>query len=171
MLAARPNLRAVIPAAAPVAGLLEQITRDWPGNPLLLDPRGVPSRTFAASKRAAFAAADAALAASGTVSLELAAAGTPMVIGYDMGWISRQIMPHLLKVDTVTLVNLISETHAVPEFIGKACRPEPMAQAILDLLAAPGAQQAALDMTMERLGRGGEAPGKRAARSVLSVVG
>ena len=171
VLAARPNLRAVIPAAAPVAGLLEQITRDWPGNPLLLDPRCVPSRTFAASKRAAFAAADAALAASGTVSLELAAAGTPMVIGYDMGWISRQIMPHLLKVDTVTLVNLISETHAVPEFIGKACRPEPMAQAILDLLAAPGAQQAALDMTMERLGRGGEAPGKRAARSVLSVVG
>ena len=56
---------------------------DAAGWPHVLDPRGFAAPAWEARKRAAFAAADAALAASGTVSLELAAAGTPMVIAYD----------------------------------------------------------------------------------------
>ncbi|MDH3264970.1 MAG: lipid-A-disaccharide synthase, partial [Paracoccaceae bacterium] len=83
------------------------------------------------------------------------------------------ILGRLLKVDTVTLVNLVSEIRAIPEFLGRNCRPEPMAGALLRLLddpAARAAQEAALALTMERLGRGGEAPGLRAARSVLGVL-
>lgn len=113
------------------------------------------------------ASADLALAASGTVSLELAAARTPMVIAYDMAWLSRQIIARLLRTDTVTLVNLVSETRVVPEFIGKACRPERIAEGLRSVRAAPGAQLQALDLTMERLGRGAEPPGLRAARAVL----
>jgi len=163
----RPGLKTVVPAAAPVAGLLQDIMQRWPGEPVLLDPQSQDEAAFASEKRAAFRAADGALAASGTVSLELAASGTPMVIGYDMGWISRKIMPHLLKIDTFTLVNLVSDSRVVPEYIGEACQPGPMAQAISEMLDAPETQRAALDLTMERLGRGGEAPGLRAARAVL----
>lgn len=171
VLAARPGLRAVVPAAAPVAGMLSEIVRGWPGAPILLDPRETAADVFAATKRAAFGAADAALAASGTVSLELAASGTPMVIGYDMGWISHQIISRMATIDTVTLVNLIAESHVVPEFLAGECRPGPLAEAVIDVLQNPARQLAALDLTMERLGRGGEAPGMRAARAVLRGLG
>ena len=160
--AARPDLRFVLPAASPVAGLVSDLCTGWPGAPLILDPRGA-GEAGRAEKRAAFAAADVALAASGTVSLELAAADTPMVIAYDMGWLSRQIIGRMLRVDTVTLVNLVSETRSVPEFIGKACRPDPIATALLQVLDAPEPQRAAMALTMQRLGQGGAAPGTRRA--------
>lgn len=160
----RPSLKLVIPAAGNVVEAVQHAVRDWPGAPLVLDPRGDDG----AEKRAAFHAADVALAASGTVSLELAATGTPMVIAYDMSWLSRQIIGRMLLVDTVTLVNLVSETRAVPEFIGKDCLPDPIAAEVLNVLDAPDAQNAAMDLTMERLGLGGEHPGLRAARAVLN---
>ncbi|MFT7370361.1 MAG: lipid-A-disaccharide synthase [Octadecabacter sp.] len=116
----------------------------------------------------AMAFADVALAASGTVSLELAAVRTPMVIAYDMHWISRQIISRMLLTDTVTLVNLVSETRTIPEFIGSGCQPAPIAEALMSTLADPTAQFDALDLTMDRLGRGGEALGLRAARAVLA---
>tara|TARA_R110002049_G_scaffold10127_1_gene50075 strand:- start:29131 stop:30282 length:1152 start_codon:yes stop_codon:yes gene_type:complete len=167
LVAAQPELRIVLPAAAPVAQLVRQATRNWEGNPLILDPRDADPVAFAAEKRAAFRAADVALAASGTVSLELAAADTPMVIAYDMSWLSRQIIGRMLKVDTVTLVNLVSETRVVPEFIGANCRPGPISEAVLKVLQAPRAQHDAMALTMKRLGKGGEAPGLRAARAVM----
>lgn len=170
MVAERPQLRVVIPAAAPVAGLVRQMVRTWSGAPIVLDPTGVDLEIGFARKRAAFRAADVAVAASGTVSLELAAAGTPMVIAYDMNWLSRQIIGRMVKVDTVTLVNLVSETRVVPEFIGANCRPGPIAQAALGILKAPEAQQEAMKTTIQRLGQGGEAPGLRAAHAVLAGI-
>lgn len=163
----RPDLRLVVPAAGPVAGLVKELTANWPQAPLILDPRDTPSRHALSEKRAAFRAADVALAASGTVSLELAASDTPMVIAYDMNWLSRQIISRMLQTDTVTLVNLVSDTRVVPEFIGANCQPEQIAPAILDVLATPQAQKEAMRLTMDRLGLGGEAPGLRAARAVL----
>jgi lipid-A-disaccharide synthase len=122
-------------------------------------------------KRAAFGAADVALAASGTVSLELAANGCPMVIAYDMNRLTLWLMRRAALIDSVTLVNLVSDTRAVPEFIGERCRADLIAPAILNLLEDPQArkaQVAAMAVTMDRLGKGGEAPGLRAARSVLA---
>ncbi|WP_322865784.1 lipid-A-disaccharide synthase [Aquicoccus sp. G2-2] len=171
VVAQRPGVTAVIPAAASVAGPLEERVKDWPVRPILLDPRGAVPEEFAAEKRAAFRAADAALAVSGTVSLELAAAGTPMVIGYDQGWLSRLLAPFLLKTDTVTLVNLVTQTRVVPEFLLGRCQPGPMAAAVGRLLDAPGEQRAELARTMDLLGRGGEDPGLRAARAVLARMG
>jgi len=163
VVAARPGARVIVPAAAAVEGQVRRAVADWPGDPLLIGPEdGVPA------KRAAFAAADIALAASGTVSLELAAAATPMVIAYDLAWLSRIVMSRMLRIDTVTLVNLVSDTRAVPEFIGDACRPGPIADALLATLAEPDTQRAAMALTMDRLGQGGEAPGLRAARSILA---
>jgi lipid-A-disaccharide synthase len=168
VLAAHPDLKIVVPAAAPVADAVQQAVASWPDAPLVLDPRGNDLDAAMAAKRAAFRAADVALAASGTVSLELAAARTPMVIGYRMHWLSFQLIRWMALVDTATLVNLVSETRSVPEFLGPACQYRAIGAAVLEVMAQPQAQIAAMEQTMARLGAGGEAPGLRAARAILS---
>ena len=162
--AIHPNATFVVPCAGPVTSLVRELTQSWPVTPLLIPAQAT------ATKRAVFRAADVALAASGTVSLELAASESPMVIGYDMAWLSRLIIGRMLKVDTVTLVNLVSETRVIPEFVGKNCNANDMAVALLDVLEMPTDQRYAMKLTMDRLGFGGEAPGLRAARSVLAAL-
>lgn len=160
--ARHPDLRVALPTVRGVAALVRDLTVSWAVKPdILVDP---------SARRGAFAAADVALAASGTVSLELAANACPMVIAYDMHPLTLWLMRRAALVDTVTLVNLVSETRVVPEFIGPACRAEIIAPALEALLTEPEAQQAAMALTMDRLGRGGEAPGLRAARSVLAAL-
>ncbi|TCL09272.1 lipid-A-disaccharide synthase [Shimia isoporae] len=166
-----PDLRVVVPAAAPVAGLVSEITAEWPTPPLVLDPRGMTPGEALDEKRAAFAAGDVALAASGTVSLELAASSTPTVIAYDMSWLSWQIMSRAALIDTVTLVNLVTDTRLIPEFLGPAFKPEDIAPAVVNVLRAPEAQKDVMALTMERLGKGQEAPGLRAAKAVLDGLG
>ncbi len=167
VVARHPGTRVIVPAAAPVTDMVRALTRDWPGAPLILDPATTPPR----EKRAGFAAADLALAASGTVSLELAAAQTPMVIAYDMNWLSRQLIKRALRVDTVTLVNLVAQSRSVPEYLGAACTPDNIAAGLEGALAHPDAQHEAMALTMTRLGAGGEASGLRAAHSVLNALG
>ncbi|MCZ4351469.1 lipid-A-disaccharide synthase [Roseovarius aestuarii] len=165
VLAQHPNMRLVVPTTGNVSELVRQISAEWPQKPVVLDPNA--SHMFKADKSAAFAAASGALAASGTVSLELAATQTPMVIAYDANWLTRAIVQRMLLIDTVTLVNLVSETRAIPECTGAACTPTCIAPALLDMLAHPQAQLPAMQSTMQRLGKGGEAPGLRAAKAVL----
>ena len=162
-LAARhPTLTVALPTVRGVADLVADLTADWSVRPrIITDPD---------EKRAAFAAADVALAASGTVSLELAANGCPMVIAYDMHPLTLWLMRRAALVDTVTLVNLVAESRTVPEFIGPDCRADRIVPALEALLADSAAQQAAMALTMDRLGKGGEAPGLRAARSVLAAL-
>jgi lipid-A-disaccharide synthase len=160
--ARHPTLRVVLPTVRGVEPLVRELTRDWAVAPQII--------TDAALKRAAFAMADVALAASGTVSLELAANDCPMVIAYDMNRLTLWLMRSAARVDTVTLVNLVSETRVVPEFIGARCQPDLIAPALEALLADPSGQTEAMKMTMQRLGQGGDPPGLRAARSVLAAL-
>ena len=173
LLAAHAGLRVVLPTVAHVAPLLPDLLQGWPVAPIILDPTGQSPETVAAQKRAAFGAADLALAASGTVSLELAASATPMVIAYDMNRITWALMRRAALIDTVTLVNLVSQTRVIPEFLGPACQPEAIGAALVNLASSPearGAQGAAMATTMARIGQGGDAPGLRAARSVLAAI-
>ena len=163
----QPDIRFVLPAAGPVVELVRELTQSMTQPPVIVDPTGLSSDAAMMQKRTAFQAADVALAASGTVSLELAAAGTPMVIAYDVSWLSRQILMRMLRVDTVTLVNLVSDTRVVPEFIAENCRPEAIAEGLTSLMANPTAQAEALELTMTRLGRGAEDAGLQAAKAVL----
>jgi len=158
-----PTARVLLPTVRGVAGLVRDLSASWPIAPQIIED--------AAGKRGAFAAADVALAASGTVSLELAANRCPMVIAYDMHPLTLWLMRRAALIDTVTLVNLVSDTRVVPEFIGAQCRADLIAPALLDLLADGSAQEAAMWLTMERLGWGDEPPGLRAARSVLAAIG
>ncbi|KIC11253.1 lipid-A-disaccharide synthase [Leisingera sp. ANG-M1] len=162
-----PQYRIVVPAAAPVAGLVQEALKEWPKGTVLVDPSLFEPATAKAHKRAAFAGAELALAASGTVSLELAASSTPMVIAYKFQWLTWQIMKRMALIDTVTLVNLVSDTRVVPECLGPDCTPQAIAAELKKLAAEPYAQREAMALTMERLGLGGEAPGLRAARAVL----
>ncbi|SDW43741.1 lipid-A-disaccharide synthase [Ruegeria halocynthiae] len=163
----RPDTRVVVPTVAHMVDVVAEHVRNWPGNPIVVDPRELPSDDAQAQKRAAFAAADLALAASGTVSLELAAQATPMVIAYNLNWLTTLIAKRMVKLDTVTLVNLVSDTHAVPECLLDDCQPFKIAEALEQVAAMPDAQHQAMATTMEQLGRGGEAPGLRAAKAVL----
>lgn len=160
--ARHPDLRVALPTVRGVADIVRELTATWPIAPQIIED--------ASAKRGAFAAADVALAASGTVSLELAANACPMVIAYDMHPVSWWLMQRAALIDTVTLVNLVSETRVVPEFLGPACRADTIAPALEAVLADPAAQKAAMALTMQRLGQGGEAPGLRAARSVLEAL-
>ncbi|QFT80892.1 Lipid-A-disaccharide synthase [Roseovarius sp. THAF27] len=162
--AAKPELRLVIPTVAARTEQVTELVADWPGDPVVVVPKGQADKR---RKAAAFGCAQGALAASGTVSLELAAADTPMVIAYDAAWLTREIIRRMLIIDTLTLVNLVSETRAIPEFNGERCRADLIAPGVLDMLDNPGPQRDAMRLTMERLGRGGEDPGLRAARAVL----
>lgn len=158
------TIRLVLPTLPHIHDTVAQLTANWSSPPILINAQD------AGLKRAAFASADAALAASGTVSLELAANATPMVIAYDMNWLTRIIMKRAIQIDTVTLVNLVSETRVVPEFLADNCRPYAIRVGVEQLLQGDTSQHAAMALTMERLGKGGEAPGLRAARSVLNAI-
>ncbi|MDU9003346.1 lipid-A-disaccharide synthase [Sedimentitalea todarodis] len=162
-----PDLRIVVPAAAPVADLVRERVADWPVGTVVIDPREFAAQDAQAHKRAAFRAADVALAASGTVSLELAAAQTAMVVAYTFNWLSWQIISRMALIDTVTLVNLVSDTRVVPECLGPDCQPDQIATALDDVLTDPTAQAQAMEVTMHRLGRGEASPGLRAARAVV----
>ena len=169
MVSMHSNLRIVVPAAAPVVDLVQEKASTWAGAPVVLDPRQASDYEAAAQvKRTAFKAADIALAASGTVSLELAAARTPMVIAYKMNWISHWLIKRMALVDTVTLVNLVSDTRVVPEFLGPACRADSIAPALEAVMKDPDTQIKAMGHTMQLLGDGEKDPGLRAAEAVLA---
>jgi len=160
-----PKARYVLPMAQNVENVVRRVVKsDWPVQPILIDA------SDKAEKAAAFRAADVALAASGTVSLELAANDTPMVIAYRMNRLTEMIIKRKLLIDTVTLVNLVSETRVVPEFLGTDCIPQKIAASLSHVLNTGDDQRAAMKLTMERLGRGQEDPGLRAARAILDGI-
>ena len=167
LLVEKPNLHVVLPAAPAVFETVN-VTFSGLDRMHVLDPNETPQE----EKFTAFAASDAALAVSGTVSLELASQDTPMVIAYDAAWLTKRIMKRAFLLETATLVNIVSETMAVPEYIFENFKSGLITQAVLDLLDGKGlsAQSEAASLTMDRLGRGGDKPGLRAARSVLSVL-
>jgi lipid-A-disaccharide synthase len=167
-----PELAVLVAAAGSVADAVRALL---PADPsvILLDPRSLPDAEAEMWKRAAFRGARAALAVSGTVGLELAAQSTPTVIAYDASALTAAIAKRLVRVDTASMVNIVTGTRAIPEFLFENCRPDVIAPAVARLLddpAAADAQRAVAAEAMRRLGRGDEPPGLRAARSVLAAL-
>ena len=162
---ARPGLRAVVPTVDAVADAVVRGVADWPVEALVVSGDE--------EKYNAFAAADAALAASGTVALELAIAALPMVIAYKAHALTAWAARRMILVPYVCLVNLILDTEAVPEFIQERCRPGLLAEAVARLLDDPVIAQAqthAARRAVALLGLGGAAPSERAARVVLEII-
>ena len=163
--AARPNLQVVIPTVEQVAGLVAASLRSWPMPTHLIE--GAPDRADA------FAAADVALAASGTVSLELALRRIPTVVAYRTNPLTAVLVRRMLTVPYVALPNILANRAVMPEFLQEACRPGPIAGALAKFLDDPAQrarQRDALVGIAEMLGRGGIPPSLRAADAVLQVI-
>ena len=158
----RNGLRAVMVVAPNVAPLVTEMIADWPVKPVTVNGAD------AGAKRAAFAAADVALAASGTVALELAANAVPMVIGYKMKALSHWIISRMALIDSVNLVNIVTDTRHVPECLGPGCTPAALSHAMAQVLQDPSAQKRVMAQMMQSLGQGDEPPQMRDARAVLS---
>jgi lipid-A-disaccharide synthase len=128
-----------------------------------------------AAKLAAFRVAHAALAASGTVTLELALAGVPMVGAYKVSRLEEQLKYFIKLPSSILLPNLILGERAIPEILQGDCTPQNLAGALAGLLRDGAARQgqlaalARLDALM--LGADDGAPSARAAREVLATIG
>jgi lipid-A-disaccharide synthase len=161
-----PDLTLVVPTVETVAAEVAGAVKSWPLPALVV--RGP-------EKYDAFAACDAALAASGTVALELAMAGLPAVITYKVSPVSAFVATRFLGLSLkfVTLVNILVDEAVMPELLQDDCRPDKLAAAVEHLLTdeTAGARQAAgARRALEKLGLGGESPSRRAADAVIDFI-
>src|SRR5262249_36554192 len=154
--------RVAVPTVATVAATVADKVRDWPGAPIIIRQPEVKYDAFAASK--------VALAASGSVSLELALAKLPMVVGYRLNPLTEALLNRVLKARQVNLANLLLGRPLVPELLGHNCAPEPLAAAVAELLGNErlrAAHHEGYDAAMRQLEIAGVSPSIRAADQIL----
>lgn len=155
----------VVPCVPHVRALIERGRRTWP----------LPAHIVEGEedKFRAFKLARAALAASGTVTLELALAGTPMVVAYRVDPVAAPFLRRMIKAPTTVLANLVLGENAFPEFHQEKSSPENLASALLPLLSATyerQAQLAALARIPDRMHFEGSSPSAAAAGIVLDYA-
>jgi lipid-A-disaccharide synthase len=147
---------------------LQRVTKEtasWPTRPRII--------VDAEQKAAAFRTARAALAASGTVTLELAIAGVPAVVAYTASLIEELIVRPLIKVETIVLTNLVLDEKVMPEFVQRQVRAERLAAALASLIDDTPERNkqlrafARLDAVM---GIGAIVPSERAAAIVIDYA-
>jgi lipid-A-disaccharide synthase len=153
-----------IPAVSHVAEEIRTRAQAWSVKPQIVEGE--------AAKWAAFRKADAALAASGTVTLELGLSGVPMVVAYRVSKI-EEVLKYLIKAPSIVLTNLVLGENVIPELIQWDCTPDKLADALLPLLKdSPERQRqvAAFGKLDDLMRIGDEAPSERAARIVEEVL-
>jgi lipid-A-disaccharide synthase len=156
----------VLPTVPHLVDEVKQASRDWPATTRIV--------VAATEKWAAFRQARAALAASGTVTLELALAGVPTVIAYRVALIEELILRALVQTDTIGLANLILGEKIMPELLQRDATPQNLADALVPLIGATPERRrqcdglARLDAVMEI---GVAVPSARAAAIVLAMAG
>ncbi len=163
-----PELHVFCATLPHVAARVRAAALQWPGKVIVSEDE--------AEKFAGFAAADAALAASGTVSLELAICATPHVIAYRVNPLTAMVARRVLQIPHVNLVNLILNETVIPELLQEDCTPQNLARALDPLLQSPRpsqaamAQRAGMQRALQELGLGQAPPGLRAAEAILSLL-
>ena len=155
------DVQVIIPVVPHVRPLVEARLRSWKTKPHLIEGEE--------DKFRAFKLARAALAASGTVTLELALAGTPMVVAYCVDALAVRLR-FMLKVPSIVLANLVLGENAFPECLQERCTPEILSSTIELLIkdtAERRAQLAALARIPERMALTRGTPSEAAADVVL----
>jgi lipid-A-disaccharide synthase len=156
---------AVLPTMPHLEAEIRARIADWPIKPRIV--------TGEAAKLAAFRSARAALAASGTVTLELALAGVPMVGAYKVSRFEEPLK-YFIKVSSILLPNLILGTRAIPELLQRECTAENLATALAALVREGAARDAQLQALsrLDELMRlpDGDIPSARAARLILDTI-
>jgi len=154
----------IIPAVAWLRPQIEAAVAAWPAPVHVIE--GMED------KFRAFRLADAALAASGTVTLELGLAGTPMVVGYKVDAVAASLR-FLLNVPSIVLANLVLQENAFPEFIQEDCQPETLSAALAPLLADTperAKQREAVARVRSIMREPGDHPSARAAEVSLRIL-
>jgi lipid-A-disaccharide synthase len=121
-----PEVDVILPTMPHLVDEITTAVASWP-----LRPRIVVGED---DKRASFRAARAALAKSGTVTLELALAGVPMVTAYRGGAVEAWIARRVVRVASVILANLVIGENVIPEFLQEDCVPDKLGPALQDVL-------------------------------------
>ena len=155
----------VLPTMPHLLEAVREGIKSWP-----VQPRIVIGEQ---EKRAAFRIARAALAKSGTVTLELALAGVPMVTAYRTGAIEAWVLLRAIKVKSVILANLVVGENVIPEFLQRDCSPEKLSQALRDVLNDSPSRRRQLDAFAgidKIMSTGSQPPGVRAADIVLAAL-
>lgn len=159
------DLHIVVPTLPHLEPIIRKESNHWP----------VPV-TFIhtdSDKYDAFAASQAALACSGTISIELALAALPTVIAYKLNWFSAKIARMVVKSPYVTLVNIMSKREVMPELLLEDCTPEKLAESVGELLQKTQAhtkQVADLVKISHWLGKGQFIPSEKAAHTVWQTA-
>jgi lipid-A-disaccharide synthase len=155
----------VIPTVPHLAAAIRNAASDWRVAPrILVDPD---------DKRAAFRNARAALAKSGTVTLELALAGVPMVAAYKVSGFEAFVARRMVRVPSVILANLVLGDNVVPEFLQEACTPQALAGALAPLLSDTPARRRQVEAfaRLDAIMRIGDAePSREAATIVMELA-
>ncbi|WP_193180181.1 lipid-A-disaccharide synthase [Nisaea sediminum] len=166
LIARYPDLRILVPTVSGVAEEVRETVKDWPGRPVVLEGE--------AEKYDAFDAMNVALAASGTVTLELALAGVPTVVAYKVSPLSAPIGRRLVNLDAVVLANRILGRVVQPFFLQENCIPQALTVAAArmfdDTRARADCAAAARDLR-EALGTDDASPSDTAAFAVAAAAG
>jgi lipid-A-disaccharide synthase len=159
------SFRVVVPTVATIAATVTDAVAEWPGSAIIVQRPH--------EKYDAFAASRAALAASGSVALELALAHLPMVVGYRLNPLTEAFLDRVLKVRHVNLVNLLLGRPLVCELLGPNCAPARLAASLARLVndeQVRAAHRRGYDEAVRRLAGDGVSPSLRAADKVLELV-
>lgn len=165
------DVEVIVPVVPSVRHLVEEGVKSWPVKPHLVEGEK--------AKFQAFRSSDAALAASGTVTLELALSGTPMVVGYRLElimWLAHKFVVLTREpsnIPSIVLPNLVLGKKAFPEYMEERCTPENLSVALLPLLK--GGQErdkqiAALKGIQKKMRLANSQPSDKAAKIVLEYV-
>lgn len=158
-------LNLLLPTVGSMRTAIEEGVKQWPSKPIIV--------TSDEDKYAAFKYADAALAASGTVTLELAITGTPMVVAYRYDRYLKILGP-LVQTEMIALANHILGQKAFPELIQEDCTPENIVQKLLPLFdhssQAYQDQKQHLNLIDERMFAVGKSPSRIAAKQCLETM-
>ena len=165
------GLRVLLPTVSSVLGQVQAASRRFGVPTHVVDTTGPGG---AKSRVDAFTASDVALAASGTVTLELARSDVPMVVAYRLNPLTGLLARKLVRVPYVSLVNLVLDRAAVPEKLLGDCRGPVLAEALGALLSDPVArddQRRAFREALQMLSGGATTdPSDNAARAVIDIV-
>ncbi len=160
-----PDLQVVIPVVGKSAEIVREAIATW-SLPVVIVQN--PDEKYDA-----MAACDVALAASGTVGLELALANLPSVIAYRMHPITAYLARKLVKLKYVNLINILEDTEIVPEHILENCLVERLAPELIQLFTdelAREQQKTGYKAAVQKLKSGDELPGVKAAQAVLTEI-
>mgnify|MGYP006285396965 CR=1 FL=1 len=160
-----PGLQVVLPVAETVADRVKAAVAGWPFRVHVVEGE--------TEKLEAMKASDLALACSGTVTLEVAQAGVPMVVAYRLGAVTHFVAKFLIRTPWVVLFNIAARDFVAPELIQHDCTGPRLAEELERRLADPAfrrAQAAAQDAALDKMGRGGPDPSETAARVVSDVL-